>query len=436
MKKALCAALAALMALTLLPGCKKESSSLTADGKTKLLLGLPGGQGVTAMKIVENFKAANSDKYEITTDEAAWGDFTKKLQLQVASGQDVTPVFFTDSMQAMTFGANGVALDLSEWINTELDASLYNSALYSLEDANGSIWGVPHALNSIAMVINKDILAARGVEFPTEDWTWEQMLDMAADLTYTREDGEKVYGIYYSSNITQGWLPFMSAVGVIPYKDNYQYSNLDDPKVKEAMEKYAGPVKAGQVMPSAELEAVGGAVAAFAQGYIAMALLQSSSVAQINKWDDENDSITLNYDAQIMPIGWNGERTCVYVPNSWQIYSGVDKNVKAACLDWLKYYLSEEAQMLVATEGPSGFPIMKSALDSISESGRRPDNIAAFYKGIDEYGQTLLENPSSAVSRTVVDSMTADIYNGEDVSARVDEAHEIMVQTLDDFYER
>ncbi|MBQ7033755.1 MAG: hypothetical protein IJN25_08880, partial [Clostridia bacterium] len=119
MKKALCAALAVLMALTLLPGCNKKGDSTTTDGKTKLLLGLPGGDGGTAWKIVENFIAANSDKYEITTDESAWGDFTKKLQLQVASKQDVTPVFYTDSMQAMTFGANGQALDLKDWVDSE-----------------------------------------------------------------------------------------------------------------------------------------------------------------------------------------------------------------------------------------------------------------------------------------------------------------------------
>ena len=431
MKKALCAALAVLMALTLLPGCNKEGGSTTADGKTKLLLGLPGGDGTTAWKIVENFIAANSDKYEITTDESAWGDFTKKLQLQVASKQDVTPVFYTDSMQAMTFGANGQALDLKDWVDSEIDASLYNDALFAITDDEGHLWGVPHALNSIAVVYNKDIFDERGVAYPTEDWTFQDMLDMAEKLTFTREDGTKVYGIQYQTNITQGWLPFMSAVGVIPYKDNYQYSNLDDPKVKEAMEKYRIAIDKGCMMEPAEMSAIGGQDQAFAQDLIAMAIVQSSALSKINSWDPD-----MNYDAQIMPIGWNGERTCVYVPNTWQIYSGVDENVEAACKDWLKYYLSEEGQMLVATEGGSGFPIMKSALDAISTSGRKPEHIDVFYKGIDEYGQTLLENPSSSVSRTIVDAMCSDIRFGEDIDARIAEAHEEMKNTLDDFYER
>ncbi len=123
----------------------------------------------------------------------------------------------------------------------------------------------------------------------------------------------------------------MAAVGVSPYKNDYRDSNIDDPKVKDAMEKYAAPIRAGQLMPAAELAALGGNAAAFAEGKIAMALLQASSVVQINKFNPD-----LDYDVKIMPIGWNGERTCIYVPNTWQIYSGVPENVKTAAQDWLK----------------------------------------------------------------------------------------------------
>ncbi len=120
MKKALCAALAAVTAVTMMSGCQKNES-IGSDGKTKLLLGLPGGDGGTPWQIVENFKAANADKYEVTEDTSAWGDFTQKLKLQFVSKNDVTPVFFTDSMQTMTFGAQGAVQDLSAWVEENLD---------------------------------------------------------------------------------------------------------------------------------------------------------------------------------------------------------------------------------------------------------------------------------------------------------------------------
>ncbi len=431
MKKALCAALAALMTLTLLPGCQNNGGAGNG-GKTKLLLGNPGGDGLTPTKIVENFKAATADKYEITEDTSAWGDFTQKLKLQFVSKSNVTPVFVTDSMQAMTFGAQGAALDLKDWVEAELDTELYSDALYAITDTEGHLWGVPHALNCVAVYYNKEIFDERGIAYPTEDWTYEDMLKLAEELTFDRDgDGKNdVFGIDYKANITLGWLPFMSAVGVSPYKNDYRDSNLDDPKIKEAMEKYAAPIRAGYLMPEADLAAYGGTEAAFAEGKIAMAFGQSSVIAKINKFNPD-----LDWDVQIMPIGWTGERKCVYVPNTWQVYAGVDEDVKVAVLDWLKYYLSEESQMIVATEGPAGFPIMKTALDAISEAGRKPEHIDVFYKAIDDCGITLLENPSSATTRTIVDNMASKIKAGEDIDKWIEQSHIDMQRELDYFYE-
>ncbi len=447
MKKALSVALAAVMTLTLATGCKKKADIYDEQGRVKLLIGLPGGYPTTAQRVVDNFKNNTASKYAITTDEGSWGDFNKKLLLQISANDPagVTPVFFTDSMQAATFGAQGAAMDLTDMIK-EIDQGQYTNALYALQekedfnaDGKENIWGVPHALNSIAMVYNKDIFDERGVAYPTADWTFDDMLKLAEQLTYTKADGTKVYGIDYSSNITQGWLPFMAAVGVSPYTEDFRNSNLKDPKVKEAMEKYAAPIRAGYVMPAAELSAEGGAAQAFATGKIAMALLQSSSIPGIEKAFG-GETARINYDVQIMPYGWgeNAKRSCVYVPNAWQIYSGAHEEVKKAAVEWLKYYLSEEGQMIVAAEGGSGFPIMQSALDSISNgnAGKVPNNIywGAFYDGINEHGITLLENPSSAVSRKYVDTMTADIRNGKDIDACINEQYDLMTTAMNDFY--
>jgi len=429
MKKMLSAALAAFMAITLLPGCQK--SGTTKDGKTELLLGLPGGDSVTAWQIVDNFKAQYGDKYDIKEDTSSWADFTQKIKLQFVAKTDVTPVFFTDSMQAMTFGAQGAVLDIKDFVDSEFDKEKYNKSLYAISDAEGHLWGVPHGLNSIAVLYNKDILDECGVPYPTEDWTFQDMIDMAKKLTLDRDgDGETdVYGIHYIHNITQGWWPFMLAVGTSPYKNDFRDSNLDDPLVREAMVKYMETVNEGCQMEPAELAAIGGQDAAFADGKVAMVICQASALKAINKFNPE-----LNYDAQIMPVGWSGVRPCVYVPNTWQIYAGVSEGEKEGCLDWLRHYLSEESQMIIAS-GDLSFPCMKSALDEVTNSGRKPENIDSFYRGIDEHGVTLLENPASSVSRSCVDNMTQKIRAGEDMDHWIQQSHTDMQRELDYFYE-
>ncbi len=429
-RKVLAAILAMSLSFATLTGCQKNGET-SVNGKTKLLLGLPGGDGVTAYTVVNNFIEERKDKYEIEKDEAAWGDFTQKIKLQMVAKNDVVPVFVTDSANATSFAHQGALENIKKRVEEDLDVSLYNKALTAVGDEE-SIWGVPHGLNSIAMVYNKDIFDERGIPYPTEDWTWQDMLDMAKELTFDRDgDGKNdVYGIAYWNNITQGWLPFMAANGTIPLKNNYRDSNLDAPEVRDALEKFQSTYFDGTLAPAAEMSAFGSHQAAFAEGFVAMMMVQAGWLTQINKFNPE-----LNYDAQIMPIGWNGERTCIFVPNVWVMYNGSSDAVKDAAWDWMKYYMSEESQMILANEAPSGYPIMKKALDAVSANGVKPEGKDAFYRGIDEFGMSIMENPCSTQVNNIVNDLCSKLQNGQNLDKLLPEKHTELQRELDFYYE-
>ena len=172
--------LAGALTVVMLSGC---GGTKTSSGKTNLLIGMPGGDSLTDKRIVTNFIESTKDKYDIKLDEATWGDFTKKVKMQLVSGNDVTPVFFTDSAQAMSFGEQGALMDLNENVTKDIDETLYNKALRALTNQEGNLWGVPHATNSIAILYNKDIFDEKGVAYPTEDWTWEEMIEIAGRMS-------------------------------------------------------------------------------------------------------------------------------------------------------------------------------------------------------------------------------------------------------------
>jgi len=432
MKKKLSMILTGALTLTLLAGCTGNKTTKTV-GKTDLLIGLPGGDGVTDMRVVNTFKEAKKDQYNITTDESGWSDFTKKVKLQLVAKNDITPVFFTDSAQAMSFGEQGALMDLDAKVTADIDEEKYIKALRAVTNLDGKLWGVPHALNAIAVIYNKDIFDERGVTYPTEEWTYEDMLNMAEKLTFDRDgDGKTdVYGIKYLGNITQGWWPFMLAHGVSPLSEDMRRSNLDDPKIIEAMRNFSRPHKNGSMAGGPEIQAKGGIEAAFADGMVAMYISQISAITAINKFNPD-----LNYDAQIMPIGWNGERSCVYVPNVWVIADSATEEQKEASWDWIRHYLSEESQMLIAETLPSGVPIMKKALDTVTNNGVKPAGKDAFYRGIDEFGTTILENPCSTDVNSIINNMASKISEGESIEEWVATSHQELQETLDYFYEQ
>lgn len=424
MKKLVAAVLTGTTLLTM-AGCTNKRPS-EVDGKVSFILGLPGGDGLTPQSVVDSFLEKTKDKYDVILDESSWEDFDQKVRLQFAAKNDVTSVFFTDSLTAPSFGAMGALEDISDRVEKDLDTSLYSNALYALSDDEGHLWGVPHGINPIAMLYNKDIFDAAGVPYPEEDWTFDDMLATAEKLT----SGD-VYGISYGTNITQGWLPFFIATGAEVYKDGFRNSNLLDSKVKEAFEKYTIAYNNGSAPHQAEIAAYGKPINMFAEGKIAMLLAQATNINTVNGLAPD-----LNYDAQIMPIGWSGKRPCIFVPNVWCMYSGSTDAVKDAAWEWIKHYLSEESQMIVAEKCLGGYPVMRKAMDAVANNGLKPENKAAFYEGLDEHGSSILENPCSFQVENVMQDLVTNIRdNVKPMDDLIKESYDLMQRELDYYYE-
>lgn len=423
--------LAILMAASLLiaGGCSKNEKA--TGEKTAFALGVPGGDSTTPMQVVDNFIETNKDKYDVQVDTGAWGDFMQKIKLQMVAKNDVTTVFFTDSLEAPSFSSQGVLEDLTARVDKDIDESLYSKALFALKDDKG-LWGIPHAINPIAVAYNKEIFDEKGMPYPTEEWTFDDMLNMAKELTFDRDgDGETdVYGIAYSTAVTTGWWPFMLANDANPYKDNFRNSNLSDPKIQDTYEKYQKPFLEGTVPHGAVVSAYSNTDVMFADGRLAMNIMTASGNGRVNNLGPD-----LNWDVQIMPYGWNGKRPLVYVPNVWVMYSGATDAQKDAAWNWMQHWLSEESQIAVANAN-LGYPVMKTALASVASNGIKPGNKEVFYRELDEFGETILENPCSSQCSSIIQKLSNDVRdNLAPIPELIEKADKEMQEELDIYYE-
>lgn len=408
MKKFFCLLMTVVLMFCMV-GCggEKESSKLT------LKIGLPSGKDVTPMEIVESFKKANPD-INVEVDEAPWSEFKNKLKIQVSSN-NAPDVFIVDSGYAATLGGMGAVVDLAGLIEKDVNVEEYSSSLFAGKDQDGRVWGIPHGLNSIGVYYNKTLFDEAGLEYPTEDWTFEEMFDMARKLTKdTDGDGEiDCYGLSYGTNVTEGWLPFVRATGGAPLDETRTKSMFLDEKTIEGLEKYALPQKEGFAPTLEWCAAQGSGVNAFYLGKIAMMITLSSHVKAINSNAPEGFS----YDVQMIPNGWDGQRHCLYVPNQWCIYSRASKESQEAAWRWILHFINEESQNKVAETLLAGFPIKKTALNYVSQLSSVPANLNAFFEGVNKYGETLFENPTYEEWRPKVDEQAAKIRKGE-ISAK------------------
>ena len=210
MKKVLSMLMALAMAGTLLAGCGSSSSTTTSEGtasNTSESASAATGEQVTlklanwdtstqpaVTQLVSEFEAANPDiKVEIIDVPSA--DYTTKLSVMLNGGSDVDAFFIKDADTMMSMVQKGQMADLSGYIADEgIDLAAFNG-LADYYNVDGKQYALPARTDYYVMFYNKDVFDAAGVEYPTNDWTWDDFERIAGELT-SGEGATKTYGAF------------------------------------------------------------------------------------------------------------------------------------------------------------------------------------------------------------------------------------------------
>ncbi|MGF7146080.1 multiple sugar transport system substrate-binding protein [Anaerotaenia torta] len=448
-KKLVSVVLVLAMLVTVLAGCssseKKNDTTPTKPaeqgGQTEeptdapkldpvtLKLGLPGGYDVTSKEIIDGFIAAYPE-ITVEIDEAPWGDFTKKITTQIAGG-NAPDIWFQENAAVLGYGAMGAAEDLTPYIARDLNTADYSSALFSAQDGD-KVWGAPHGGNPIALAYNKDLFDEAGIPYPTDSWTYEDMINAAKELTKDKDgDGTTdVYGMITGFGITDGWFPWIKSAGGQALDETKTKAVFNDEKSLKGITEWFNTVNTYKVSPSrAAMNELGGSAQLFGNGMGAMMFLQYSQGATVLNVNFPD----LNYDTVKIPSGFDGSpRVVPNICNSWIIYSKAKAENKEAAWTFLKYYLSYEAQKIVGSSG-STLPVNNQALAELDNTGTNPLNKRAYTEGVDEAGVTMDENKCWNEWRTAAQPTFNDIVDGNiDAATGLNDIHNNVQKVLDD----
>lgn len=206
MKKRIIAALMAGLMVCSLAGCgsSKESTGDTASEDTSseesvtLRLALWDYDVDKAMydPIIEAFEEQNPDiKIEIVSSPSA--DYETKLTTMLSGGDDID-VFFAKSNTALPgVQAKGYCLSLSGMLEEDgFVLENYGTVLEQQMTFDGEIYALPFRTNDWVLFYNKDLFDAAGMDYPDDDMTWEELGDIAKEITGKSEDG--IYGFSFS----------------------------------------------------------------------------------------------------------------------------------------------------------------------------------------------------------------------------------------------
>jgi len=322
----------------------------------------PGNQFATPMETaVSTFEAANPGiDVEIIGYPPNDEGFTA-LNLAVQTGQGVD-VLRLPSDRLLGFVAEGLIAPAEDYM-TEADlADYYPNVLdvVRLQDNKAMAW--PLWVVPMGMYLNTDVFAERGVELPSKEWTWEEFVDVAKQLTFTRDNGEQVYGWagFVDPGVVNTWAHFMNEGPTVrPIVDGK--FGFASPEAIAGIQRFANLALVDKVTPPdfgalADADVKGG----FTNGQFAMVVDATGPAAQFKA-----DGV--NYEIYPIPTVGDNDPITIGAVGLIAVVAQDDQARVQAGMDLARYLTSAEVQQDVPiTENtPVGFYLAPGARASV-----------------------------------------------------------------------
>ena len=346
-------------ALVLAAVIAASAVSMTACGNS----GSGSGSGAKADSLTVNIWDSNQQKglqkiadkwtetsgVKVNIEVVDWDNYWTLLEAG-ASGGTMPDVFWMHSNNAQMYMENDVLLKLNDYVEKEkIDMSKYYEGVKNLYTrSDGNIYALPKDHDTIALLYNKAIFDKYGVEYPTKDWTWENMYEAAKKIT-EGSNGD-VYGMAMNtSNNQDGWYNIVYDYGAEIITEDHKGTTIGSDKGKQAMEMVRKLLTVGA--PQSVVAETG-----------TDSLFQSNKCAMITQgswminafYTAENSA---DYKWALLPyadVNGNGkcdegERYSAYNGLGWAASAATKDPDSAASL--ITYFCSEEGQKLQSEYG-------------------------------------------------------------------------------------
>ena len=410
-----------------------DASPTTAD-EEEVTLRL--GVSMTPAEL-ESFEAgldairAEHPSWTIELEQTPQEGIIERMNTQIA-GDDLPDVVMVQGLMAQQWIRQDVFIDLTTLAGgDEFDVADFWPGAVDQFRWNDGLYGIPNTVAPDVIYYNTAMFDAAGLDYPTDDWTFEDMREMAIQLTLDSNGNTPADPDFDPDSITQWgfnvtpnniWsrhylLPF----GADPcVNEDCTEVNFASPEVVEAMEWWASLSRDDYAAPydpySGNQTGVPGDP--FTAGLAAMGYNGFFLVGQLNATD------SFEYDIVQPPMGPDGTRATPLSTNGWAI-PATSENQDAAWALINELTSPEFLEQYWASPGHA-VPARQSAAEAILNPDAAPENQQAILDAL-EYGQVFRPFTASAfeaygvTTELFVATMKGDLTVEEGMS-QIDEA--------------
>ena len=223
-----------------------------------------------------------ADNPEMLVQLEAVADRDYDARLQTMLSVDAAPDVIQLADESIPeFVAQGDLIALDSYFPSDFDTSVYLPNLLEPGQVDGDQYLLPKSYSTLAIYYNKSLFDEVGVPYPEDGWTWDDLLDVALDLTQDL-DGDNapdIWGIQLPATWTTGFEYWVAAAGGQLVSDNGKefVGYMDSEAVINAVTFYADLYNKYRVSPPpTDLEAAYGGNTEFVEGKAAMLIFDRS----------------------------------------------------------------------------------------------------------------------------------------------------------------
>ena len=301
-----------------------------------------------------------------------WSDYFTKVQTLWASGDPsvIPDVLFL--WPTPRYAADGVLENLQPWIEKSgYDLDDYWPALLESAMYEGDVYGFPRDIGLEVLYYNKDIFDEVGADYPTDEWTWDDLLAASEKLTVVEASGRvDRYALGMEGGKYQLWIG-QNGGSILDDMRNPSKCTLTEPAAMEGVKFFADMMNNNYAMRDANLSQSGGDAGVFQSGQVAMIIQNSSRVSAFN-------TAGMNYDVAVVPIPAGGQRSASAGGAAWVMSSGSGN--KEAAWTFLSWLQSTDGGQNLYTASGEIFPALRSTArsDVFLAQDQPPANRQAF----------------------------------------------------------
>ncbi|NPV07088.1 MAG: sugar ABC transporter substrate-binding protein [Anaerolineae bacterium] len=295
-----------------------------------------------AEEAIADFESKNPN-VKVNIEWRPGAEYWTKLQTEFAGG--VAPDVSVNQMDWVIPGAaRGMWLDLKPFIERDgFDMSQYFYPMDLEWEWQGGLYGGLLYAGGQTLMINKDILGEAGLEMPTADWTWDDLLAYAKAMT----DPEKgQYGLFGATSAPPYWsCSFIHGNGGTVLNDAYNKCTLTEDPAVEAVNWLYERMFTDQVMPTPA--SLTGQESPWLTGKIGMAFQGTWAESQTR------DANLFDWDFAPMPKHpVTGKKSVQLGSNTWSILANTRNREEA--WQFVKFMMGVEGQTWMMRFGIPG----------------------------------------------------------------------------------